>query len=357
MSAYLGVSPLVAVTQKWPLLFSYYLPTAAIGIVYPGLGEEPGWRGFALPRLQNLHGPLMASLILGVLHGLWHLPAYFIPGAIQDGPFQLIVFVTNTCGIIASTIVWTWLFNSAKGSILFAMLVHGISNAISSLVPQWLDGVGAIHDPWFVTKVMGVCALLIIAFTRGKLGYSTNTTQAQPDKPSQSALPGWLQQGWVFSPMLVILLAATSLIFISAVIGLLIDPRLVLNAPVWAKTFKFSVSMLIYGATLCWMLPLLKSKPRAARWVANLTGGVLLLELVLMIVQGIRGVPMHFNESTPIDRALWQAMSTGIFIFYGANIFGALLLAREKINNRVLSLGIKLGLLMAMIGFGLGFLI
>jgi uncharacterized protein len=172
MSAYLGVAPLVALAQKWPLLFSYYLPTAAIGIVYPGLGEEPGWRGFALPRLQKLHGPLMASLILGVLHGTWHLPAYFVPGAIQDGPFQFAVFATNTCGIIASTVVWTWLFNSAKSSILFAMLVHGISNAVSGLFPQWLAGVGNIDDPWFVTKVMGICALLIIIFTRGKLGYS-----------------------------------------------------------------------------------------------------------------------------------------------------------------------------------------
>jgi len=166
-----GATPWIALAQKWPLLFTYYLPTAALGIIFPGLGEEPGWRGFALPRLQQQYGPLTGSLILGTLHGLWHLPAYFIPGAILDGPFNFMVFAANTCSIIALTLIWTWLFNNAGQSILFAMLVHGASNAVSGLIPRLVADTP--NDPWFGFKVGAAFALLIILFTRGRLGYQS----------------------------------------------------------------------------------------------------------------------------------------------------------------------------------------
>ena len=169
LTVYSGAAPWIALIQKWSLIFTYYLPIAAIGIIFPGLGEEPGWRGFALPRLQSQYGPLSGSLILGVLHGLWHLPAYFIPGTILDGPFNFTAFTANTCLIIALTFIWTWLFNHAGQSILFAMFVHGVSNAASGLIPRLI--VDTTGDPWFGFKVGAVCALIIIVLTRGRLGY------------------------------------------------------------------------------------------------------------------------------------------------------------------------------------------
>jgi len=169
-SAYMGVAPFTALLQKWPVLFTSYLPTALIGILYPSLGEEPGWRGFALPRLQQQHGPLVGSLILGVLHGFWHFPAYFLPGFILPGRFDPVAFAANTCAIIVMTVTWTWLFNRSNGSVLLIMLVHGASNAVSGLFPQLLP-TNTPDDQWFIFKVMGVVALLIIICTRGKLGY------------------------------------------------------------------------------------------------------------------------------------------------------------------------------------------
>ena len=173
LTFYSGAAPWIALIQKWPLIFTYYLPIAAIGIIFPGLGEEPGWRGFALPRLQLQYGPLTGSLILGTLHGLWHLPAYFIPGTILEGPFNFTQFAANTCLIIALTFIWTWLFNHAGQSILFAMFVHGVSNAASGLIPRLI--VDTTADPWFGFKVGAVCALLIIVFTQGRLGYPSFT--------------------------------------------------------------------------------------------------------------------------------------------------------------------------------------
>ena len=173
LTFYSGAAPWIALIQKWPLIFTYYLPIAAIGIIFPGLGEEPGWRGFALPRLQLQYGPLTGSLILGTLHGLWHLPAYFIPGTILEGPFNFTQFAANTCLIIALTFIWTWLFNQAGQSILFAMFVHGVSNAASGLIPRLI--VDTTADPWFGFKVGAVCALLIIVFTQGRLGYPSFT--------------------------------------------------------------------------------------------------------------------------------------------------------------------------------------
>ena len=176
LSLYVGVTPWVALFEHWQLIFTSYLPVALIGILFPSLGEEPGWRGFALPRLQQKYGPLMGTLILAVLHGLWHLPVYFIPGAILEGPFDLTQFVANTCLLITLTFFWTWLFNNTGQSVFFAMFVHGVSNATSGLIPQL--GI-EINDPWFGFKTWAVVVVLLILFTRGRLGYGSTTETNQ----------------------------------------------------------------------------------------------------------------------------------------------------------------------------------
>lgn len=177
LSVYSGAAPWIALIENWQLIFTYYLPIAAIGILFPSLGEEPGWRGFALPRLQQQYGPLVGTLILAVLHGLWHLPVYFIPGAILEGPFDLTQFAANTCLLITLTFFWTWLFNHAGQSVFFAMFVHGVSNATSGLIPML--NVETINDPWFSFKTWAVFVVLLILFTRGQLGYQPSTETSQ----------------------------------------------------------------------------------------------------------------------------------------------------------------------------------
>ncbi len=132
--------------------------------------EEIGWRGFALPRLQRLHGPLVGTLILGTLWGLWHLPLFLIPswdtphGSLPDVALFVILAVSIA-------VVLTWVFNNTKGSVLLAILAHGsINSAAVSMyalfpAPAVTDGIAN------VVIGFGVAALLIGALTRGRLGY------------------------------------------------------------------------------------------------------------------------------------------------------------------------------------------
>jgi uncharacterized protein len=84
--------------------------------------EEIGWRGFALPRLQRLYGPLVGTLVLGVLWGVWHLPLFLIPS--WDTPHGSLLDVALFVILAVSiAVVITWVFNNTKGSILIGCRV------------------------------------------------------------------------------------------------------------------------------------------------------------------------------------------------------------------------------------------
>jgi membrane protease YdiL (CAAX protease family) len=101
-----------------------------IWIVTFGLGEETGWRGFALPRLQKHHTALVSTLILSALWLIWHWPLFFYK------EFYMTMNTVTTLiwmfGFIPSSIAFTWLYNSTGGSILMAMLLHGTLNAATA---------------------------------------------------------------------------------------------------------------------------------------------------------------------------------------------------------------------------------
>ena len=157
------------------LLLSTFLPSVLLGLIIPSIGEEPGWRGFALPRLQAAYGPIIGSLILGTLHGVWHLPALFTP---LLGPFTVEGFITFVLTAAAGTFIYTWIFNNTRGSIWMAMVLHASSNAasqlVTSLIPEdvvltgWLK---VLESGWLNVIVFTFTALLLVMLTRGTLGY------------------------------------------------------------------------------------------------------------------------------------------------------------------------------------------
>lgn len=98
-------------------------------VVFVALGEEVGWRGYALPALQARYGALVASVILGVLWALWHLPVFFNP----DTHYINLPFVLQLAFQIPVAILFTWVFNSTGGSVLMAILLHAVLNASGRL--------------------------------------------------------------------------------------------------------------------------------------------------------------------------------------------------------------------------------
>ena len=99
-------------------------------VIYGALSEEPGWRGFALPRLQARFSPLVSSLILGVIWAVWHAPAKF--GGIEAS--SLSDTITEWVLIVLVTIIFTWLFNRTEGSILVTALIHPAMNTTGSFL-------------------------------------------------------------------------------------------------------------------------------------------------------------------------------------------------------------------------------
>ena len=168
-------APLAALIANPALMVTAFLPNVLTGLLIPSLGEEPGWRGFALPRLQKDFGPVLGTLILGTLHGIWHLPALFTP---LLGPFSWDSFLTFVLTAAAGTFIYTWVFNNTRGSVWIAILLHASSNAASSLVGSLIpEGVeltswqSALDAGWLNVIAFSLAAVLLIIFTRSKLGY------------------------------------------------------------------------------------------------------------------------------------------------------------------------------------------
>lgn len=108
-----------------------------MSFIHGGLSEEPGWRGFALPRLQAWFSPLVASLILGVLWAVWHAPARF--GGIEAKSLEdtLVEWVL----ILFVTFIFTWFYNRTKGSILATALLHPSMNTTGDFLPGTLGAI------------------------------------------------------------------------------------------------------------------------------------------------------------------------------------------------------------------------
>jgi len=128
--AYAVVPGALAVAPHWSLVPLWLISVVRV-LFFPPAGpllEEGGWRGFALPRLQRLHGPVVGTLILGALWGFWHLQLFVGPLAMTrpDATFVSVVvtFVLFTIGVIGLSVVMTWVFNNSGGSVLLAVLAH-----------------------------------------------------------------------------------------------------------------------------------------------------------------------------------------------------------------------------------------
>ena len=168
-------------------LQTYLVTYVAIFFAGGPFGEEPGWRGFALPRLQQRSGPLMGTLILAVLWALWHLPIFvFLPG--YNGTASgfsgfLIGFGGFTIAVIAFAIIFTWVFNNTRGSLLLVILLHASINTSTLLITLFpsFPKVGVVSQLPFV--IWMAFAVLLVIITRGQLGYQHYRRETGLDAP------------------------------------------------------------------------------------------------------------------------------------------------------------------------------
>lgn len=146
-----GVGP------NWSQLLTL-LPTFLLILILGGpLAEEAGWRGYALPRLQASQNALIASLILGVIWALWHLPLFFLAGSIQSQlPIGAYLIMT-----VALTVLFTWVYNSTGGSLLLVLLLHGMINTAPTTI--FGQAVGDVKLIWLYVGLMGVVAVTVAA--------------------------------------------------------------------------------------------------------------------------------------------------------------------------------------------------
>ena len=182
------------------------------------------------------------------------------------------------------------------------------------------------------------------------------TSTLTTSNTSWPGLPELLRRAWALNPALTAFFFASLATTALSVVGLLIDPRLIMEKPAWAKTFKFSVSFLFYIPTLLWMLSLVQTRRRLAYWLGTASGGILMFELALILVQAVRGEAMHFNVTTPFDAGLWSVMSVSIVVFYLLFLIALIVLWRQFMADGVMKWAVRLGLLITFLGFGQGFL-
>jgi uncharacterized protein len=168
------------------MVVSYPLAFVATFVLGGPLGEEPGWRGFALPRLQVMHGPLVGSLILGVLWALWHLPLFWSGVWTPLSIPNIVMFIVM---ITALTVVMTWVFNNVMGSLLITMLMHASFNTFADKIVVPLFPAPLLEEyPLFPVLVgFGATALLVVALTRGRLGYQHYRQERGADSPAVAA--------------------------------------------------------------------------------------------------------------------------------------------------------------------------
>ncbi|MFG3340120.1 CPBP family intramembrane glutamic endopeptidase [Glycomyces sp. NPDC048151] len=151
---------------EWAVAFVLVL------VVGGPLGEEPGWRNFATPRLQERFGPVAGSLVLGVVWGLWHMPLFLVEGYNHAGGdlaatvLPYLVFLGFTTAI---AFLFTWLYNRSDGSGPVAIVAHTFCNV--SLLPVLFPGVeNDLRYEVVQVAAFAVVAVVLIAATRGRLG-------------------------------------------------------------------------------------------------------------------------------------------------------------------------------------------
>lgn len=132
-------------------------------------GEEMGWRGYVLPRLQAKHSALVSSLIVGVIWGFWHLPKYLGPAA--SGSFAWLMVK-----VLADGVIYTWLYNNTNGSLLLAAILHTAGNTAGVFLPMASTASGANLGAYITAIAVEILVAIPILMSAG----ASQLSRSQP---------------------------------------------------------------------------------------------------------------------------------------------------------------------------------
>lgn len=173
-SVFRGLPQIQTETPWYWLIYAIPVNVYVVFVYSSGFGEEPGWQGYAMPRLLKTFSPIIACVIFGILWALWHIPLYFTPLWDGNEPFYLMMLYTPPLAVIL-----TWITQKARGSVMPAVLLHHATNLYGS----YLTGTDIFAEPLDLnfteikTIIYWVVALIIIWRTNGTLGYEQEKSE------------------------------------------------------------------------------------------------------------------------------------------------------------------------------------
>jgi hypothetical protein len=141
-----------------------------------------------------------------------------------------------------------------------------------------------------------------------------------------------------------------------AAVGVFVDDRVLGGVPIWLKPLKFAISLTVYGPTLAWMISLLRRGRRFAWWSGTVVAVALVIEMIVIVAQVIRGRHSHFDVATPLDTTLWVVMGASIGVLWLANLVIAVLLLSDRVADQALNWAVRLSMVVMLGGLGVGFL-
>jgi uncharacterized protein len=146
---------------------SQVLPMVALFAVFSGpLGEEPGWRGFATPKLLASYSALATSLIIGVIWAVWHFPLALVGD----------LSIYGTIHVLLAAVVLTWLYQNTRGSVLLAILMHASHQNSARYLGKVFTGRDFLQFQWIAVAIWaGAAAAILLYYGHARFAPSTST--------------------------------------------------------------------------------------------------------------------------------------------------------------------------------------
>jgi len=165
-----------------------------------------------------------------------------------------------------------------------------------------------------------------------------------------------LRACFTINPLLTLFGVVMILTFISTLIGIAIDHRVITGMPAWVKPAKFALSFSVYTFTFLWLSTFIHGHKRLVGAITSVIALMATIEMVIIITQVIRGTTSHFNFSTPLDDTLFGIMGKAITVFALMHMIVAILLLFQHIPDLAFAWSLRLGLLLFIVGMGIAFL-